>query len=259
MKKLTTEEFIERSIATHGEGKYKYDKCVYKNRRTLVTLYCCTCNEYFEAHIGTYKPLGIHTSHTGCPKCAKATVGVKHRSNTADFIAKAEKIHSNKYTYEKVEYTTSKDKVTITCSIHGYFEQDAKGHLQGHGCPSCSKRGFKVTKPGILYYLSVLGGTAYKIGITNYSVEKRFNKDDMDIIKIIKVWKFANGQECYDKEQEIIKEYSEYLYSGDNLLKNGNSELFSKDILLLDSDGTLTPTPTGNLSDRHRVLSAVEL
>ena len=259
MKKLTTEEFIERSIATHGEGKYKYDKCVYKNRRTLVTLYCCTCNEYFEAHIGTYKPLGIHTSHTGCPKCAKATVGVKHRSNTADFIAKAEKIHSNKYTYEKVEYTTSKDKVTITCSIHGYFEQEAKGHLQGHGCPSCSKRGFKVTKPGILYYLSVLGGTAYKIGITNYSVEKRFNKDDMNIIKIIKVWKFANGQECYDKEQEIIKEYSEYLYSGDNLLKNGNSELLSKDVLLLDSDGTLTPTPTGNPSGRNRVLYAVEL
>ena len=81
----------------------------------------------------------------------------------------------------------------------------------------------------------------------------------MDIIKIIKVWKFANGQECYDKEQEIIKEYSEYKYSGDNLLKNGNSELFSKDILLLDSDGTLTPTPTGNLSDRNRVLYAVEL
>ena len=35
-------------------------------------------------------------------------------------------------------------------------------------------------------YLSVLGGTAYKIGITNDTVEKRFNKDDMDIVKVIK-------------------------------------------------------------------------
>lgn len=237
MKKLTTEEFIERSVATHGEGIYKYDKCVYKNRRTRVTLYCCACSEYFEAKAGTYKPLGIHQSHTGCPTCAKANTGMKHRASTADFISKAEKIHGNKYTYENTNYVTSVDKVIITCKIHGNFSQTAHGHLQGQGCPSCSKRGFKVTKPGILYYLSVLGGTAYKIGITNDTVEKRFNKDDMDIIKIIKIWKFVNGQECYDKEQAIIKEYSEYKYLGTGLLKNGNSELFDRDVLLLDDTG----------------------
>ena len=78
-------------------------------------------------------------------------------------------------------------------------------------------------------------------------------------IELTQLKRLFGGQECYDKEQEIIKEYSEYKYSGDNLLKNGNSELFSKDILLLDSDGTLTPTPTGNLSDRNRALYAVEL
>lgn len=219
--RFTTEEFITKSNEVHS-NKYTYEKVVYTTAVNKVTITCPTHGDFEQV-------ARAHMQGNGCPKC-----GGTHNYNTEEFIVKANEVHNSYYTYSKTLYARSKDKVTITCPIHGDFKQQAQAHLQGYGCHNCGKGGFKVAKPGVLYYLSVLGGTAYKIGITNHTVEKRFNKDDMDIIKIIKVWKFADGQECYDKEQEIIKEYSEYKYLGSSLLKNGNSELFNKDILLLD-------------------------
>lgn len=227
-KKFSTNEFIEKSKAVHGD-KFTYEKCVYINRRTKVELHCRACSEYFLATPQNH----IRRSH-GCPECGRRKGVESRRSNTEEFASKAIAIHGSKYTYGKSIYVGTDDKVIITCPEHGDFEQRPHSHLQGQGCPICSTRGFKVHKPGIMYYLSVLGGTAYKIGITNASVEKRFLHDDMDIIKVVKVWKFADGNECYQKEQDIIKEFTEFKYRGDPLLKNGNSELFSVDILNLD-------------------------
>lgn len=34
-------------------------------------------------------------------------------------------------------YKTKKEKVIITCLIHGDFEQSPDGHLRGQGCPRC--------------------------------------------------------------------------------------------------------------------------
>lgn len=58
--------------------------------------------------------------------------------NTQEFIEKSRQIHHNKYTYTKTVYKNSRDKVIITCPIHGDFEQLPASHLQGHGCPLCS-------------------------------------------------------------------------------------------------------------------------
>lgn len=60
------------------------------------------------------------------------------KSNTKEFIAKARKIHGNKFDYSKVIYTTVKQNVIIGCSIHGEFQQTANHHLVGRGCPTCS-------------------------------------------------------------------------------------------------------------------------
>ena len=57
--------------------------------------------------------------------------------NTIEFIAKANKVHNNKYTYENTIYVKSKEKVIITCLTHGNFEQVAYSHLKGHGCKKC--------------------------------------------------------------------------------------------------------------------------
>lgn len=56
-----------------------------------------------------------------------------------EFIEKARLIHGNKYDYSKTIYVTKRDKVTITCPIHGDFVQCAGHHVRGQGCPECGK------------------------------------------------------------------------------------------------------------------------
>ena len=44
-----------------------------------------------------------------------------------------------------------------------------------------------------MYYLRVhtpVVGNVYKIGITNRTVEDRFNNDDLDKINVLKTWHF---------------------------------------------------------------------
>lgn len=154
------------------------------------------------------------------------------KKTTKEFIKIANEVHNNKYTYEKTNYINTSTKVTITCPEHGPWEQTPNAHtIKKQGCPSCVVTGFDITKPAILYYLKINGGQAYKIGITNRTVPKRFSNKELQIIEVLKIWYYKNGQEAYDKEQEILKKYSEYKYKGHNLLQKGNTELFSKSVL----------------------------
>lgn len=57
---------------------------------------------------------------------------------TEDFINIAKSIHGDKYDYSKVKYTNQREKVQLTCSIHGEFEIEPRYHtLDGRGCKKC--------------------------------------------------------------------------------------------------------------------------
>lgn len=56
-----------------------------------------------------------------------------------EYLAKANKIHGDKYDYSKTIYNNKRSKITITCPVHGDFEQLAGNHLKGQGCPECGK------------------------------------------------------------------------------------------------------------------------
>lgn len=57
---------------------------------------------------------------------------------TSNFVSRAKQIHKGKpYDYSKVSCTKYSDRVTITCSIHGDFEQSAYSHITGRGCVNC--------------------------------------------------------------------------------------------------------------------------
>lgn len=60
------------------------------------------------------------------------------RKTTEQFIDEAIAVHGDRYDYSKVEYKTSKDKVCISCPVHGEFWQYPNDHLRGAGCPSCA-------------------------------------------------------------------------------------------------------------------------
>ena len=122
------------------------------------------------------------------------------------------------------------------CHAHGVFSTYPDTLRKGHGCPKCSRYGFQKDKPAVLYYLSVKNGTAFKIGITNRTVAERYTNEELLDITLLKEWYFDVGQEAYDMEQSIIKQYKEFKYKGKKLLKSGNTELFFLDVLDLNKN-----------------------
>jgi hypothetical protein len=119
------EKFIIKSDIIH-KNKYDYSKVFYKNgSKEKITIIC-------DVH-GEFKQLpSSHLRGQGCPKCKGW-----YRTNIG-FIDKAIGIHGNKYTYEKVNYVNTTNKIIITCVKHGDFEQKPHHHIEGQGCPTCS-------------------------------------------------------------------------------------------------------------------------
>ncbi len=219
-KKL--EKFLKEAKELHGE-KYDYFKVNYKDSKTKVIIVCPIHGEFEQT------PLD-HLRTKGCIKCSNLA-----RLTTQDFINRANEIHNYTYDYSKTNYVNMNKPVTIICPVHGEFEQSPRNHLKSScGCPSCSLNGFNKNKPAILYYLKITTNSnkvLYKIGITNRSVKERFNLTDLSKIEIIKQKEYKNGQDAYDKEQEILKRYKKFKYSGKDVLSNGNTEIFTIDIL----------------------------
>jgi ssDNA-binding Zn-finger/Zn-ribbon topoisomerase 1 len=126
MKKLTTEEFIDRAIAVHGD-KYGYAEVVYENSETKVTIIC-------EEHGKFSQAPKAHIRGQRCPACSKVK---KH--SFYSFKAKAENVHGNKYIYTETAIKRIHDKIIIVCPDHGEFLQSAHHHIRGSGCPKCSQ------------------------------------------------------------------------------------------------------------------------
>lgn len=216
----TKESFIEKAVKVHNK-LYNYDKVVYKDSQTKVIITCPIHGDFEQTP-------AMHVSGRGCKRCASVTC-------TEDFIYKSNIVHNNKYDYSKSVYINFKTPIEIICKEHGSFFQRPTDHTNNRGCPYCAKTGYDCSKPGILYYVSIDNGFAYKIGITNKTVETRFTAKELERISILRTWKFDDGQEAYNMEQKILKEFYDSRYTGDNLLLNGNTELFNRDVLNLDT------------------------
>jgi hypothetical protein len=220
-------EFEGRANKIHSK-KYDYSNVKYVNARTKVKIICPTHGEFHQSP-------DAHLKGKGCKKCATEANTELQRFSKDELINKFNTVHQNHYSYEKMIYLGLSKKIIITCPEHGFFESKAQHHLDGTGCPKCAKYGFNTSIPGILYYLKISNGLAYKIGITNRSVRERFPRD-WEKIDILKEWYFEDGQMAYNKEKEIISTYFQFKYEGPELLESGNSELFIKDILNLDPE-----------------------
>lgn len=224
MVKDTTEIFITKATTIHG-NTYDYSQVNYvKSSQKIIIL----CSKH-----GAFEQIAAdHLKGCGCPKCSL----IKRSKSLDTFIQESNNKHNNKYDYSKVVYKQSQSKVTIICPIHREFRQTPENHLRSSiACPNCTNsKGFNTLKAGILYYLSIDNGTAYKIGVTNKSIEERFTTSDLEHIKVIKIWEYPLGIDAYKIEQRILKEYKDLKYTGKSLLSSGNSELFSEDVLGLD-------------------------
>jgi hypothetical protein len=127
--KLTFEVAKERANKIHN-GLYSYDKVVnYYSTKEKYTIVCPIHGDFQQSF---NKLLG----GKGCPDCGKSKIGQTLKTTQVDFIKKANEFHNNFYDYSKTVYVTAKKKVTITCPIHGDFEQEAFSHYKC-GCPDC--------------------------------------------------------------------------------------------------------------------------
>lgn len=130
IQRLTKEEFKTKAIIKHG-FKYGYDKVVYINNKTNVTIYCNKHEEYFE------QTPSSHLHGIGCPRCARDSAADMRRLTNEEFKERGIAVHGERYGYDKVKYVRTDKDVIITCKKHGDFEQRPDNHLQGKGCKSC--------------------------------------------------------------------------------------------------------------------------
>lgn len=130
MKKLTTNEFIEKARKVHGD-KYDYSKVEYQNSDTRICIICPIHGEFYQVPYS-------HLSGSGCKRCAEKEKHMAFTKNNKHFIEKSQKVHGNKYDYSKVEYINRNEKVRIICPIHGEFWQRPANHYEGKGCPKCN-------------------------------------------------------------------------------------------------------------------------
>ena len=130
-QKLTKEEFISKAKKVHDD-KYTYDKVDYVSSDKKVIITC------IDPEHGDFEQTpNRHLSGNGCSKCGMISSSNKKKSTTEEFIRKAKEVHDDKYTYDKVDYVSSKTIVIITCPKHGDFEQKPDSHLSGFGCSKC--------------------------------------------------------------------------------------------------------------------------
>jgi hypothetical protein len=127
-KKVTKEEFVERSIKKHGDW-YDYSKVVYVNNMTKVCIICPIHGEFWQTP-------GKHLRGQGCPNC-----GGTSKLTKEIFIERSIEVHGDFYDYSKVVYINANTKVCIICPIHGEFWQIPFSHLSGMGCSHCSGNG----------------------------------------------------------------------------------------------------------------------
>ena len=127
--KHTNDEFIKMARDVHGD-KYDYSKVEYDGLKNNVCIICPTHGEFWQSP-------NSHLNGAGCPTCSGTL-----RITLPIFLERCAETHNGKYDYSKVLFDDLDDFVTIICPEHGKFEQRAKVHYRGYGCPICggSKR-----------------------------------------------------------------------------------------------------------------------
>jgi len=126
-KKKKKEKFISDALRAH-QNKYDYKKTTYLSSKDPITIICPRHGEFTQI-------ANNHLSGNGCKKCSG-----KYKPTTQEFIDMCTKTHNGKYTYEKTVYKNSREKIIVTCPVHGDFTQSPDSHKNGHGCAKCARK-----------------------------------------------------------------------------------------------------------------------
>ena len=162
MKKKTTDEFIKDAKKIYGD-RYDYSKVEYVNDSTKICIICPIHGEFWKTPSNH-----IHkTNPQGCIKCSREKLSQNLRNDVKEFVNKANDIHNDKYSYDKIKYINNRIKIIITCPLHGDFYQTPYSHLQGCGCPKCVTN-TKLSNEEFIQKAKIVHGDKYDYSLTKY-------------------------------------------------------------------------------------------
>lgn len=142
-KKLTTEEFIQRSTKVHG-GFYDYSSSVYTKGKDKICVICPVHGEF-------YHDASSHLAGIGCRACAyeRNSITITETNWVSDerdvedqpFVKKARLLFNDRFDYSKVEYINAHTSVVVICKEHNKeFETTPNTHLNKKvSCPGCRR------------------------------------------------------------------------------------------------------------------------
>lgn len=135
MRKLTTEEFIEKARSVHGD-KYDYFKVKYVDAFTKVCITCPVHGDFLQAP-------HHHFAGRGCPKCGNIRTGQSCKLSHEEQVAAI--TEANPFVEVLGEITGSLKKVLCRCkTCNREWEVRPDSLKRGSLCPECKKQKFKL-------------------------------------------------------------------------------------------------------------------
>lgn len=228
--------FAYLSNSVH-KNKYDYSKVSYLSARKKVTITCSKHGDFQQTLNNHYN------FKQGCPDCGHESTANKRRKDVAVFVREANDVHLGKYSYENSKYINDGSKLSITCKIHGDFQQRPNDHLFGQGCPKCYipigtnlKKWLSFCEERnrstcTLYVIRCFNDSEefVKIGITSRAINERFNHRmpySFEIIKEIK----GSPDFIWNKEKEYHRLFKSKKYIP-KIKFEGHTECFDVSII----------------------------
>lgn len=131
------------------------------------------------------------------------------------------------------QYRNNKSKLKFICPKDHHHSITWNAFNRGDRCVNCASFGYRLSKPGRLYYLYFPGLQLYKIGITNRLVSERFKAERNQYVVLLDEY-YEDGTIPAKKEAQILSKFANKKYNGPNVIYAGNSELFVSDVLELN-------------------------
>lgn len=126
-KFLTNEERIEIAKRECDTNQYSFEHTNFY-RSKYSTVVTCKFHGDFPTSYDNFV-----NKHCRCPECSATK-----KLTIEEYEKRANERYSGRYVYHQ-DYKSMHESITITCPIHGDFKKSAQAHLNGQGCPECSK------------------------------------------------------------------------------------------------------------------------
>ncbi len=215
-------EFIRRVSAIFGEA-LSFDKTVFNTTRKKVIVTCSKHGDY------EVRPVDLLRGNKCCVRCKRESHAEKIKLPLQEYKAR---LLASMPDCEVLEYSylTHVAKFLHKPCGEEYYAMPASVLLSSN-CPNCTVGGFDKGKNGLLYYIMFMldNAAVFKVGITNFTVSKRFSGHDIIVDPEILASYSCCGEKVHEAEQRILKTFKQYKYSGEERF-DGYTECFTVDI-----------------------------